>query len=132
MASRKQVIANRANAKRSTGPKTPAGKLKSSRNAFRHGLSGDSPLDVRTLARIAFITAKIAGENASNARLALVAEFADAQVELLRIRSARAEHVAAIGVEFLDTKKLNRLASLDRYERLALTRRRRASDKLGS
>jgi len=40
MATEKQIAANRANAKRSTGPKTAAGKLKSSRNAYRHGLSG--------------------------------------------------------------------------------------------
>lgn len=39
MASEKQLRANRENAKRSTGPKTAAGRLKSSRNALRHGLS---------------------------------------------------------------------------------------------
>ena len=37
MASEKQIAANRANAKKSTGPKTAAGQLKSSRNALRHG-----------------------------------------------------------------------------------------------
>ena len=37
MASAAQVAANRENAKRSTGPRTPAGKAKSSRNALRHG-----------------------------------------------------------------------------------------------
>jgi hypothetical protein len=39
MASKKQIRANRANAKRSTGPKTPAGKRNSSKNALKHGLS---------------------------------------------------------------------------------------------
>ena len=39
MATEKQIAANRANARRSTGPKTVAGKMASSRNAFRHGLS---------------------------------------------------------------------------------------------
>jgi len=39
MASEKQIAANRANAKKSTGPRTPAGRAKSSRNAYRHGLS---------------------------------------------------------------------------------------------
>ena len=38
---------NRANAKRSTGPKTLAGKMVSSRNAYRHGLSGSLPLEPR-------------------------------------------------------------------------------------
>jgi hypothetical protein len=38
MASAAQVRANRANAKKSTGPRTEAGKEKASRNAVRHGL----------------------------------------------------------------------------------------------
>jgi hypothetical protein len=36
----RQIAANRVNAKKSTGPKTPAGKLRSTRNAYRHGFSG--------------------------------------------------------------------------------------------
>ena len=36
--SAKQIAANRRNAKRSTGPRTAAGKARSSRNAVRHGL----------------------------------------------------------------------------------------------
>ena len=39
MASEKQLVANRANAKRSTGPKTAAGKAQSSMNACEHGLT---------------------------------------------------------------------------------------------
>jgi len=36
--SQKQIEANRKNAQKSTGPKTKAGKAKSSKNATRHGL----------------------------------------------------------------------------------------------
>ena len=39
MASKQQVVANRANAKRSTGPKTAAGKALSRMNAHKHGLT---------------------------------------------------------------------------------------------
>jgi hypothetical protein len=37
--SRKQLAANRSNALRSTGPRTPAGKIRSRENALRHGLT---------------------------------------------------------------------------------------------
>src|SRR5262245_6755641 len=42
MASEKQVVANRANGKRSTGPKTVAGKALSRRNAYKHGLTAET------------------------------------------------------------------------------------------
>ena len=39
MASKRQIDANRRNAQRSTGPRTAAGKTRSSANALRHGLT---------------------------------------------------------------------------------------------
>ena len=38
MASQAQIEANRANAQRSTGPRTPAGKARAASNSFKHGL----------------------------------------------------------------------------------------------
>lgn len=46
MASDKQLLANRANALRSTGPRTLAGKLRSRRNAVKHGLTARAVVDV--------------------------------------------------------------------------------------
>jgi hypothetical protein len=40
MASPAQILANRENAQRSTGPKTQEGKQAAGRNAIRHGLTG--------------------------------------------------------------------------------------------
>ena len=39
-ATQKQIDANRRNAKKSTGPKTETGKIRSSLNGWRHGLTG--------------------------------------------------------------------------------------------
>ena len=42
----KQLDANRQNAKNSTGPRTEHGKHRSRRNAFRHGLTAETVIDV--------------------------------------------------------------------------------------
>ena len=42
--SKAQIKANRQNAKRSTGPTSPTGKLKVSQNAITHGIFAASPL----------------------------------------------------------------------------------------
>jgi len=129
MASEKQIAANRANAMRSTGPKTVAGRLKSSRNAFRHGLSGPARSDPMTLAKVDDIAHVLAGEQATEDQLTSVADFTRAQLELLRIRSIRTELLAKIDPNDNNLQELQRLAALDRYERYALTKRRRASAK---
>ena len=41
MATQSQIEANRNNAKQSTGPRTQAGKQRSSRNALKHGLRAE-------------------------------------------------------------------------------------------
>ncbi len=44
MATQKQIEANRKNAKKSTGPKTPDGKSTVAQNATKHGLTALKPL----------------------------------------------------------------------------------------
>lgn len=129
MATEKQIAANRANAKKSTGPKTAAGRLKSSRNAYRHGLSCPLRFDPVKSAKADAIAWALIGEEAGEEELTSVAEFARAQLELLRIRSTRIELMAKIECDLTNTQKLNRLVALDRYERYAHTKRRRASEK---
>jgi len=46
MTTDKQIAANRLNAKSSTGPKTEHGKRRSRRNAFRHGLTAETVIDI--------------------------------------------------------------------------------------
>jgi hypothetical protein len=129
VATEKQIAANRANARLSTGPRTVAGRSRSSRNAFRHGLSSALPLDPETSAKIDAFAQALAGEQPSEERLTSAAEFAQAQLQLLRIRSRRTELITKIELLKDNTQELHRLAALDRYERYEHTKRRRASAK---
>jgi len=130
MASEKQIAANRANAKRSTGPKTAAGKLVSSRNAFRHGLSCPLPPGLATSPKVYAIARALTNDGACDKQWVSAVEFANAQCELLKIQALRTEMMLGGDLESLGTHQLRRLASLDRYERYSRTRRRRASQKL--
>ena len=88
MASERQIAANRQNAKKSSGPRSAAGKARSRRNALRHGLAIASRTipafqpDVMALAR----SLSSAGDDFDDA--ALIA--AEAEIDLLRIRRYRA------------------------------------------
>jgi hypothetical protein len=53
--------------------------------------------------------------------------FAKAQAELVRIREIRKKLLRSLEASDFNTRQLHRLAALDRYERYAHTRRRRAS-----
>lgn len=130
MASDRQIAANRANAKRSTGPKTALGRFNSSRNATRHGLSDSQPLSGAMVCKFDMMMSALTAEEAGLEQSETATEFALAQIELMRIRSVRAAMMAEIDIEVMDLRVLKRLRALDRYERYALTRRMRASRKL--
>jgi hypothetical protein len=129
MATAKQVAANRANAARSTGPRTPAGQAKSSRNAFRHGLSLPLPWDLTTATEIARLALAIAGENPCGQRLMAASEFAAAQCELMRIRALRFAAMLPLSAT-IDPRCLRWVLGFDRYEHAALSRRTRAAKTL--
>ena len=132
MTSIARIAANRANARKSTGPKTAAGKARVSRNARRHGLSrplfceGDFTPHVEALAR------EIAGQDAAGERLALSRNIAIAQLDLARVRIAKrdlqdAANFGATDAQYTrDWSVLPQLERLDRYEQRVFTRRRRA------
>jgi hypothetical protein len=130
MATEKQIAANRANAQKSTGPKTAAGRPKSGRNAFRHGLSLPMEIDGDVSTKIEALVEALASNNPDTDRQLAIAEIAQAQLELLQIRKVRAQMLAGTKLEEGDLKVLQRLLALDRYERYAHTKRRRASVKL--
>ena len=111
MASERQIAANRANARRSTGPKTKAGKVKSNRNSLKHGLSGSK------------------NRSSPNQKTGPFATITETQLTLARIRRVRVELVAAVLVS-PKPRLIKQLRGLDRYERAALAARKRAAREL--
>jgi hypothetical protein len=85
----RKIKANRANAQASTGPKTARGRAKSARNAFRHGLSIPVQSDQLQCERVQALTRQIAGSDTSVHTQILAHKIAEAQVDLLRVRTAR-------------------------------------------
>ena len=83
MTSERQLQANRRNAARSSGPRSGAGKGRSSKNALRHGLS----VDVRTIRveEIELLARELAGEQADERTLKDAHNLADAAVDLERV-----------------------------------------------
>ena len=89
MTSNRKVQANRVNARRSTGAKTPDGRARSAKNALRHGLSLTVHLDPGWSQEVDVLAKLIAGPGASPELQELARRVADAQVDLRRVRHAR-------------------------------------------
>ena len=104
VATEKQIAANRANAQKSTGPKTAAGRLKSSRNAFRHGLSLPLRLDLATSETAGAIARLLTPDQSDEEKLTAATEVAQAQLELIRIRKVRAKLTAEMDLTSLTLK----------------------------
>ena len=145
MTSARKQFSNRANASRSTGPKTTQGKARVSRNALRHGFArlGWAEGALRDAARAGEVNAlalAIAGDHASAEHLKRAMAVAAAQHDLVLVRQARRGVEAAAGrvrteaedapaeghPDEFDHALLTHVERLDRYERRVLTRRRRA------
>ena len=129
MASDRQIAANRANAKSSTGPRSRNGKANSSRNAVRHGLASATRTDLTLADGVETLAKAISGSDAIPTEFAYQA--ASAELDLLRIREIGARvlddvvgHPTASLADY--NEAYLKLAKLQRYERLAFTRRRRA------
>jgi hypothetical protein len=98
MATQAQTIANQANALHSTGPKTAAGKARSSRNNLQHGLTlGVLLLDPAEQAEICELEAKLRGELHPTGLLELEAfrQFIDGASRLKKIHALIAGIIAA-------------------------------------
>lgn len=97
-----RVRANRRNAKLSTGPKSQAGKARTARNALRHGLAVPiSALPVLDAA-VERLAQRLAGPRPPEDHLENARQLAEAQVDISRVRRARAELFSAATAAFAD------------------------------
>jgi hypothetical protein len=129
MPSERQIAANRKNAKKSTGPRSKAGREASCRNARRHGLAiaiETDPAfqdDIEKLAKALSLSQNV-DEHARDA--------ARAELDLMRIRKIRTSLFEKLSLVANDATSGNlaelndKLAKLERYERRAFSRRKRA------
>src|SRR5216684_6566688 len=87
--SEKQLAANRANAARSTGPRTPEGKARSAQNSRKHGFTGSTFAVVRLedLQEVAHLRADLIAvyQPVNSQELFAIERIALAQQAMLRI-----------------------------------------------
>jgi len=109
MASERQIAANRRNARKSTGPRSGAGRNRSSRNAYRHGLTLSINSTAAFAKQLDTLVREIAGDTEDAILLERARALAHAELELARVRRAKValiERASAFGE--LDPPQLTR------------------------
>jgi hypothetical protein len=100
VASERQIAANRRNARKSTGPRSGAGRKRASRNAYRHGLTLSITSTAAFVKQLDKLARKIAGNTDDAITLERAREIAQAELELARVRRAKValiERASAFG-----------------------------------
>jgi hypothetical protein len=105
MATRKQIAANRRNARKSTGPRSAEGKARSAQNAIKHGLtSRQIVLEDESEAEFQELRRNLHDDLAPESQLEtlLVNRIAAQQWRLARIPGIEAELMAALREDLVD------------------------------
>jgi len=127
----RKLIANRRNASLSTGPRTVGGKLRSSHNAYRHGLATAITYDASAAVNIDRLVRALTASSNDYGRIEKARVVAESHFDLARIRAAKAEILWRIGnFENADNddliRVLNTIENVARYERRTRSKLRRA------
>ena len=91
MATDRQIAANRRNARRSTGPRSGAGRKRSGRNSFRHGLAAAATATAERIKHIERLARNIAGASTDVVTLECARTIAQAEFDLAQIRRVQVE-----------------------------------------
>jgi hypothetical protein len=130
MATERQIAANRQNARKSTGPRSRAGKRRASQNAYRHGLSYGVAAAAQFAKHVEALAQKIAGRGADAVTLEIARSIARAELDLVQIRRTKVALIARMSefgeLEVPNSLQTSRdvmrfLASFDRGLPLSLT-----------
>jgi hypothetical protein len=89
VATERQIAANRLNARKSTGPRSSAAKKRTSRNAYRHGLTVNLTSSAVFAKRLDKLARNIAGDSKSEIIREHARAAAQAELDLARVRQAK-------------------------------------------
>ena len=103
MATDRQIAANRRNARRSTGPRSSAGRKRSNRNSFRHGLAAAATATADRIKHIERLARNIAGASTDVVTLECARTIAQAEFDLAQIRRVQVELTSRV-IAFGDAK----------------------------
>jgi hypothetical protein len=131
MVSIRKREANRRNAQKSTGPRSPTGRTRASRNALKHGLAAASR-DPGVASMLSELVNELLIEYETSQEVALeLLAILEAEIDLLRARQIRAMLLQRLQGMIEDTlfkgditTLLDHISRADRYERRALSRRK--------
>jgi hypothetical protein len=110
MTSEAKIVANRQNARKSTGPTTASGKSRASRNALRHGLERANFGDTGHSAQVERIAKAIYKEGADPFLQEQALIIAESQIFIARVRAARLAAVERVRAS--NVKRVHRLPIL--------------------
>lgn len=147
MTSKRKIAANQKNALRSTGPRTANGKICASGNARRHGLSASQQHDPALSAQLDALARTFAGDASEPSQIASAFVAAEAEIHIRKIRAARTSVMTLMAARLANNSVLRavtecpdgagpgiaafemalpELEKIDRYERRARSKRKRA------